>query len=272
MARSGDVVEVFATFVRLRRAGHNREDTWNSIQSEVGCLTPAERERLVALMRHWEDTEGRGNGIELPVVPLVIHQEETHALRVETKPKRNSIRRIAPPPRAQSAQQQIECPACHHKNPDGEVYCYHCGTLLVQAGSTRRLVSVDSSEIEQPGDPAFFGDEMVLCVQVKGSDQVIQTRPRESEMVIGRRSPNNVMLPDIDLSDYQAAVMGVSRLHAGLRRHGNTVVLTDLGSVNHTRINGQRVHEHEVRVLHDGDEVQFGNLITRIYFKDKQGT
>ncbi|RPI99164.1 MAG: FHA domain-containing protein, partial [Chloroflexi bacterium] len=87
------------------------------------------------------------------------------------------------------------------------------------------------------------------------------------EMIVGRKSPDSVMLPDIDLAPFQADVMGVSRLHAGVRRQNDTLVLTDLGSLNHTQINGQRLHSHEVRVLHDGDELRFGQLTVRIYFR-----
>ena len=61
--------------------------------------------------------------------------------------------------------------------------------------------------------------------------------------------------------------LGVSRLHAGLRRHGDTLVLTDLGSLNHTYVNGEQLHPHEVRVLHDGDEIRFGHLVARVYFR-----
>ena len=54
----------------------------------------------------------------------------------------------------------------------------------------------------------------------------------------------------------------VSRRHAELRRAGDTVVLTDLGSTNGTRVNGAPVRE---RVLASGDEVSVGS--TRLIFE-----
>jgi pSer/pThr/pTyr-binding forkhead associated (FHA) protein len=61
----------------------------------------------------------------------------------------------------------------------------------------------------------------------------------------------------------------VSRMHAGLRRQGDTLVLTDLGSLNYTFINGQRVHPHEVRILRNGDELRIGQLKMRVYFRNE---
>jgi pSer/pThr/pTyr-binding forkhead associated (FHA) protein len=85
-------------------------------------------------------------------------------------------------------------------------------------------------------------------------------------MILGRTSADSVMIPDVDLAPLHGGEHGVSRLHAGLRRQDNTLVLTDLGSKNHTHINGQRLHAHEVRVLHDGDELRLGRLVIYVYF------
>ena len=65
----------------------------------------------------------------------------------------------------------------------------------------------------------------------------------------GRRATDFNANPDIDLGPFQAWDYGVSRLHAKLRFQDNTLTITDLDSVNHTYINGQRLHAHEVRVL-----------------------
>jgi hypothetical protein len=174
---------------------------------------------------------------------------------MDDEPKKNVIRRITP--------QQPEgkpCPNCQKTNPPNELYCYSCGALLIQTGGTQQIGSPEQND-------AFFGEGMVLYLQVRGAQQVMRVIPREQEMVIGRRSPDNVMIPDIDLSSYNADTMGVSRMHAGLRRQNDTLVLMDMGSLNHTHINGQRLHAHEVRVLHDGDELRLGTLSMRVFFR-----
>src|SRR5262245_7136994 len=56
-----------------------------------------------------------------------------------------------------------------------------------------------------------------------------------------------------------------SRKHARIRRHGDTYVVTDLGSTNGTYVNDIMVHE---RPLVDGDQVKIGRTI----FKFIQGS
>jgi pSer/pThr/pTyr-binding forkhead associated (FHA) protein len=46
----------------------------------------------------------------------------------------------------------------------------------------------------------------------------------------------------------------VSRLHARIERRGEDYVVLDLGSTNHTKVNGEPVTE---RALSHGDEVRF---------------
>ena len=75
------------------------------------------------------------------------------------------------------------------------------------------------------------------------------------------------MKPDIDLAAFNAEELGVSRLHAVLKRHENTVSISDLNSKNNTYINGQRLHPNEVRALRDGDEIRLGRLAMKVSFK-----
>ena len=187
---------------------------------------------------------------------------------MDDQASRKIIRRIKPPEQQEVRQDGIECPSCFRINAPGDIHCYGCGALLRPAGSTKRITQdqmLDAGE----DDNAYFGDNMLLYLHVRGAKQMIRVRPHQNEMIIGRTSPDSAMVPDIDLNDYGAKDTGVSRLHAGLRREDNTLVITDLGSVNHTYINGQRLHAHEVRVLHDGEELRLGQLQMRIYFRMK---
>jgi hypothetical protein len=71
-------------------------------------------------------------------------------------------------------------------------------------------------------------------------------------LVIGRLPECGVVLQDSN----------VSRRHAELRRIGEGVVLTDLGSTNGTRVNGTTIRE---QILTSGDEVSVGS--TRLIFE-----
>lgn len=56
----------------------------------------------------------------------------------------------------------------------------------------------------------------------------------------------------------------VSRLHARIERRGEDYVVIDLGSTNHTRVNGEPVAE---RALSHGDEVRFARARC-VFLKD----
>jgi pSer/pThr/pTyr-binding forkhead associated (FHA) protein len=61
----------------------------------------------------------------------------------------------------------------------------------------------------------------------------------------------------------------VSRAHARIERRGEDWVVTDLGSTNFTRVNGQRVRSE--CALADGDELCFGRARCRFVRGDGQG-
>jgi hypothetical protein len=100
------------------------------------------------------------------------------------------------------------------------------------------------AEVREDADGGFLA-ELVLT---DGRRVQIGSEP----LVIGRLPECGVVLADSN----------VSRRHAELRRAGDSVVLTDLGSTNGTRVNGAPIRE---RVLVSGDEVSVGS--TRLIFE-----
>jgi hypothetical protein len=101
-----------------------------------------------------------------------------------------------------------------------------------------------SAEVRESEDGGFLA-ELVLPdgrrVTV-GSDAVVIGRLPECEVVLGDSN--------------------VSRRHAELRRKGDGVFVTDLGSTNGTRVNGAPIREH---LLASGDEISVGS--TRLIFE-----
>lgn len=75
---------------------------------------------------------------------------------------------------------------------------------------------------------------------------------REFPCLIGRRT--GVTL--------QISHLTVSGSHAEIRFNDGQMILNDLGSRNGTFINGKRAREHEV--LHEGDLIQFGEVVFRL--------
>lgn len=280
MGKDDAVNTLFTQFTRLRQMGWSRQQAWAKLEQQSSDLALEAREHLLVMLRDWEAKEGRKypptprrdpfavdhlpaagsksprSGVISPVQPL-------------TKPipvAGSRIKRIGPAATSQSSPSSgPACPRCGMVNRPGEVFCVDCGAVLHaharHAGGTLRL----SGSAGQ--DRAYFGENMAVIFRLQDTHEMIRIVPKTGEMVIGRTSPDSVMIPDIDLSPYNGEALGVSRLHATLRRKDDSIVLTDMGSLNHTYINGQRVHAQEVRVVQDGDELQFGQLRANVYFE-----
>ena len=61
--------------------------------------------------------------------------------------------------------------------------------------------------------------------------------------------------------------LGVSRLHALIRMEGKKVVAMDLGSVNGTRLNGQKLQPHKPYVVNHGDWLVLGKLKLQVLIR-----
>jgi predicted component of type VI protein secretion system len=80
------------------------------------------------------------------------------------------------------------------------------------------------------------------------------------EFTLGRVSDAQPIMPDIDLTPYQAYASGVSRLHAVLKREGKRVFVMDLGSSNGTYLNGVRLKPTVDQTINHGDMLALGKL------------
>lgn len=114
---------------------------------------------------------------------------------------------------------------------------------------------------------AYFPHGATLVMEVRGAPPLLISIPAHGEIVIGRSAPDSILIPDVDLGRVRGHKLGVSRVHASIKRDGNTLVITDMDSKNYTFINGKRLLPNEVRVLRHGDEVRFANLIALIKFE-----
>lgn len=89
----------------------------------------------------------------------------------------------------------------------------------------------------------------------------------KNEFTLGRVNEGQPIIPDIDLSAYNAYDNGVSRLHATIHTEPQ-VTVTDLGSINGTRINGNKTQPHTPAMLHDGDTLALGRLKLRVIIRN----
>ena len=83
-----------------------------------------------------------------------------------------------------------------------------------------------------------------------------------SETTVGRRDPVTGINPDIDLTPADTQ-RSISRRHAKIFRRGDKFYLREeIGTMNGTFINGERVETGVPVEFHEGDEVRFGLIKT----------
>lgn len=168
----------------------------------------------------------------------------------------------------------IICPNCRHQEIDGALFCSECGALLegtagiatqnIQKATTGTLVEEISSSPPDAFPQAVSEAAVALCVVDTG--QILPLESRE-EFTLGRSAEGQPILPDIDLAPFRAYENGVSRLHASIRLQGDQILTTDLGSVNGTRLNGQRIPPHKPCALNHGDILTLGKLKLQVLIR-----
>jgi hypothetical protein len=163
------------------------------------------------------------------------------------------------------------CPYCAFSNREGIFFCEDCGETLV--GQTAGVMTATRQLRENPSEldgTASWGTARLaryssVMLRIRDGETIV-IDPVE-ETILGRADATAGAKPGIDLSPYGAQEKGVSRVHASLKRGDETLVIVDLGSVNGTHLNGQRLIPNQPRVLRDGDELRLGMLTCNIYFK-----
>ncbi len=173
----------------------------------------------------------------------------------------------------------IVCVNCSHANMAGAVFCAECGaSLLAGTDPSTREISRDGdrgrpeprldtvpNSTPPPMPPAGLADNW-LTLHMLDTGQLLPLTER-SEFTLGRISDGQPIMPDIDLSPYQAYANGVSRLHAIIKRGSDSVALMDLGSANGTFLNGKRLSPNVERELANGDVVALGRLKIQVLLK-----
>ncbi len=81
---------------------------------------------------------------------------------------------------------------------------------------------------------------------------------RSRVTLIGRHDPKNGIFVEIDLTDLAQEPKIISRRHAQIEQDGGRFYITDLGSANGTRLNGQRLPPHQKTPLWPGDQIELG--------------
>jgi pSer/pThr/pTyr-binding forkhead associated (FHA) protein len=147
----------------------------------------------------------------------------------------------------------VFCPNCGHRNPAGVNFCSSCGAALV---SVAHDTSVSTAPVEDLGDPQDDDATVGLLELPRGVGMLVVKRgpdvgvrfPLEADIVqAGRHPDSGIFLDDIT----------VSRRHAEFVTRDKVTTVRDVGSLNGTYVNRQRIDEAR---LSSGDEVQIGKF------------
>lgn len=90
------------------------------------------------------------------------------------------------------------------------------------------------------------------------------------DIIIGRTQ--EYIVPDLDLTEYDALALGVSRQHAMLHPTEEGLEIVDLLSSNGTYVNEVRLAKGEHRTLEDGDVLSFGLLHFKLTIVGQPGS
>jgi hypothetical protein len=99
------------------------------------------------------------------------------------------------------------------------------------------------------------GEERVEPAPASAATLLIQEDGESRSVALASEVVTIGRLPDCQVT---IADKGASRRHAQIRRKDDSYILTDLGSTNGTRVNGQTI---QTRELADGDHVTIGSTV-----------
>ncbi len=169
----------------------------------------------------------------------------------------------------------MECPNCHHWNETGARFCEECGFELTaaaaapakvsitggisQAAPPLAMPSVSPSDIPEPPPQILVPSDAPVPAPYTGARLVVDSTGSVFKLgdatVIGREDPTI----QIDFDGYDEGKY-VSHRHAQIVKHDGGYYIEDLGSSNHTRVNGVKLAAGQSEPLHEGDKVRFGKI------------
>jgi len=168
------------------------------------------------------------------------------------------------------------CTQCGHKNPEGARFCSQCGTRL-EAPAQEEAAPGETTSTITFGAPAKDGDHREERSLSDSDAAAVDALPSGSALLVVQRGPSagSRFLLDTEVvtagrhpdSEIFLDDVTVSRRHAEFRRTPEGYTVADVGSLNGTYVNRDRIDEV---ALQGGDEVQIGKY-RLVYFASHSG-
>jgi hypothetical protein len=149
----------------------------------------------------------------------------------------------------------VFCNNCGHRNPEGVNFCSSCGHALLTDGDDATITLQHPAD--DTGETSVEDHDVTLVEIPHGSGVLVVTRGsnmgaryllRENITRAGRHPESDIFLDDITVSRRHVEITHVD---------GSTFIIRDVGSLNGTYVNRERIEEAS---LLPGDEVQIGKF------------
>jgi hypothetical protein len=163
----------------------------------------------------------------------------------------------------------VYCTQCGHANPDDARFCSNCGTPLTRGApaptpyrespgestSTISIGGLEALDVDQGAEEVGPDQVAVEALRPGTALLVVKRGPNagsrfmldQDRTSVGRHPESDIFLDDVT----------VSRHHAEFAREGGRFAVRDVGSLNGTYVNRQRI---DSAGLSGGDEVQIGKF------------
>jgi hypothetical protein len=147
----------------------------------------------------------------------------------------------------------VFCTNCGHRNPGNANFCSSCGSALEPRGEDHTITLPPVEDVNAGDDElAVALDELppgaALLLVRRGPGAGSRFLLDENVTSAGRHPDSDIFLDDVT----------VSRRHAEVARQGSEYVVRDVGSLNGTYVNRERIESDTP--LGSGDELQIGRF------------
>jgi len=172
-----------------------------------------------------------------------------------------------------------QCPVCGNENDNKAVVCSHCGAWLEDHPT--RIVSIPENfggqtiapvQHVQPFIDIALIPEGGVGIYVAGEFKPYYVHIYK-ELILGRQT-DATLESVLDLTDLNAANLGVSKRHAMIRRSGSGFEVLDLSSRNGTWLNAERLVPNRAYPFASGSQIRIGQMRLLVVYhsepKDKQ--
>lgn len=156
--------------------------------------------------------------------------------------------------------EEAVCSHCGFHNDAEATRCARCGKSL-RGGTIPVPVFTPSGEHVPSADSVSTVKLPGIALWVRHHDVPILIE-NTTGALLGRRTERDTSVSAllVDLNDYHAYRLGVSRRHAQMQTSEEGWVIMDLGSSNGTWVNGLRLQPYQPAVLRGGDRINLAQL------------